>query len=619
MSKFRKIMPFFPVALFAIAALSGCSSNSNSGKRVLRILNSEDYIYEAEKNEYYCDECENYINKNDVKTETVDGEEIHYHTVKETHEVYFDETEEIWFCDDCEAEVSESDVKKVVIDGKEVDGHTINVDHEVYMDTDLMDQFVEYYKEVYGEEISYVYDTFDTNETMFNELQTGKTSYDIIVTSDYMIQRLYTTKTEIDGNKEPMIHKISDDNVDNLWANLSPYCKETFKGIFAEDACMYDYCVPYMWGTVGVMYNPEYYMAKNPDLTIDEIHEDFKSWDTLYSEKYKDSFSIKDSVRDTFGVGLVHTFADEIANITDKDELTTLFNRHDEKTFELVKDDLNKLKGNAFGFETDSGKTDMTTQKIGANMCWSGDATWAITEARDNDLELYYTIPTTYKGEEGKSASNLWFDCFCMPKNAKDEANPTEEEVAQYELAEEFIKFMCMPENAMQNCDYVGYTPATGGDAMLDYMYYCYDIRGEVGAEFIVDEETGEEIPVEDLVEGEDYIAYDLSYFYNGSLSEEYAEIDAAVLYADPDYVGRELSAQYPLEETLDRCAIMNDMGNEATGKLLDMWESVRTNSLPTWAIVLLCFEVAIGLGLGGYFIAKKVSRKKLKKARKNA
>ncbi|MCQ2078408.1 MAG: extracellular solute-binding protein, partial [Bacteroidaceae bacterium] len=362
------------------------------------------------------------------------------------------------------------------------------------------------------------------------------------------------------------------------------------------------YSVPYMWGTMGVMYNPSYYV-NNKGVTEDEIHELMNDWDSLYGDVLKGSFSIKDSVRDTFAVSLIHTYAEEIANTTDHDELTAIFNRHEDKTFEEVKVDMNKLKENAFGFETDSGKTDMTTQKIGANMCWSGDATWAITEARDNDLELYYTIPTSYKGEEDASASNLWFDCFCMPKNAKDEANQTEEEMAQYELAEEFIKFMCMPENAMQNCDYVGYTPATGGDAMLDYMYWCYDVRGEVGAEFIYDEETGEEIPVEDLVEGEDYILYDLSYFYDGSLSEEYVDLDAAVLYADPDYVGRELSAQYPLVETLDRCAIMNDMGNVATGKLLDMWESVRTNKLPTWGIVVISIEVAAALGLVAYFV----------------
>ena len=610
MSKIRKITPFLPVALFAVAALSGCSNDSGS-KRVLRVLNSEDYIYECEQNEYWCDECEDYIDEKLVKEAGVDGEVVHYHVVNETHQVEFDEEESIWYCDECEDEIDEADVKEGQDEAGSFNYHNAEVEHEVYMDMDMIDQFAEYWADTHdGEEIEVIYDTFDTNETMFNELKTGKTTYDICIPSDYMIQKLYAND---------MLHKFV--IRDEIWENISPFIESTYKKIEATNindnvtASMKDYSVPYMWGTMGVMYNPSYYV-NNKGVTEDEIHELMNDWDSLYGEVLQGSFSIKDSVRDTFAVSLIHTYAEEIANTTDHDELTAIFNRHEDNTFEEVKVDMNKLKENAFGFETDSGKTDMTTQKIGANMCWSGDATWAITEARDNDLELYYTIPTNYKGEEDASASNLWFDCFCMPKNAKDEANQTEEEMAQYELAEEFIKFMCLPENAMQNCDYVGYTPATGGDAMLDYMYLCYDVRGEVGAEFIYDEETGEEIPVEDLVEGEDYILYDLSYFYNGSLSEEYVDLDAAVLYADPDYVGRELSAQYPLVETLDRCAIMNDMGNVATGKLLDMWESVRTNKLPTWGIVVISIEVAAALGLVAYFVTKKVTRKKLKKGR---
>ena len=537
MSKFNKLILFFPVSLVTVAALSGCS-NDKGDTRVLRILNSEDYIYEYEEGD-----------------EEYDPED----------------------------------------------------DNRAYQ-MDMIDQFAAYWKDKYDEEIEVIYDTFDTNETMFNELKTGKTTYDICIPSDYMIQKLYAND---------MLHKFV--SKDAIWENISPFIDNVYSKIEATNmsdnvtASVSDYSVPYMWGTMGVMYNPNYYI-NNKGVTEDEIHELMTDWDSLYGEVLKGSFSIKDSVRDTFAVSLIHTYGEEIAE-ADHDTLTQIFNRHDEKTFEEVKTDMNKLKENAFGFETDSGKTDMTTQKIGANMCWSGDATWAITEARDNDLELYYSIPTSYNGEEGKGASNLWFDCFCMPKNAKDENNQTEEEMAQYALAEEFIEFMCQPENAAQNCYCVGYTPAVAGDAMLDYMYDCYDVRGVVGAEEIEDED-GEVTLVEDLVEDEDYILYDLSYFFEDSLSEEYKDLGAAVLYADPDYVGRELSAQYPLYETLDRCAIMNDFGNKDTGNLLDMWESVRTNKLPTWGIILLCVEAAAGLGLGAYFIARKVSRKKLKKAR---
>ena len=440
---------------------------------------------------------------------------------------------------------------------------------------DMVDQFIAYWAENHdGEEIEVVYDTFDTNETMFNELQTGKTTYDVIVPSDYMVQKLLSNG---------MLEKFDDDELDNLWENISPYLKDKFENIKAGEESIYNYSIPYMWGTVGVMYNPEYYK----DLEEDAVHELFADWDSLYGEELKGSFSIKDSVRDTYAVSLIHNYRDTIASISDNAELTAVFNKSDVDTMAEVKADMMKLKENAFGFECDSGKTDMTTQKIGANMCWSGDATWAISEAEEFDLTLYYSIPTSYNGETAKGASNVWFDGFCMPKS--DDLHK--------DLAQEFIKFMSQPENAAQNCYCVGYTPGVAGDAMLDYVYDCYDIRGEVGGD-----------------SADEYVEYDLRYFFKDSLSD-YTE-DDAILHANPEYVGRQLTAQYPSNEILDRLAIMNDFGPDGNARLLDMWEQVRTNALPTWGVIILAVEVVAGLAFAAYLITHKVNRKRFKKER---
>ena len=440
---------------------------------------------------------------------------------------------------------------------------------------DMVDQFIAYWAENHdGEEIEVVYDTFDTNETMFNELQTGKTTYDVIVPSDYMVQKLLSNG---------MLEKFDDDELDNLWENISPYLKDKFENIKAGEESIYNYSIPYMWGTVGVMYNPEYYK----DLEEDAVHELFADWDSLYGEELKGSFSIKDSVRDTYAVSLIHNYRDTIASISDNAELTAVFNKSDADTMAEVKADMMKLKENAFGFECDSGKTDMTTQKIGANMCWSGDATWAISEAEEFDLTLYYSIPTSYNGETAKGASNVWFDGFCMPKS--DDLHK--------DLAQEFIKFMSQPENAAQNCYCVGYTPGVAGDAMLDYVYDCYDVRGEVGGD-----------------SADEYVEYDLRYFFKDSLSD-YTE-DDAILHANPEYVGRQLTAQYPSNEILDRLAIMNDFGPDGNARLLDMWEQVRTNALPTWGIIILAVEVVAGLAFAAYLITHKVNRKRFKKER---
>ena len=440
---------------------------------------------------------------------------------------------------------------------------------------DMVDQFIAYWAENHdGEEIEVVYDTFDTNETMFNELQTGKTTYDVIVPSDYMVQKLLSNG---------MLEKFNDDELDNLWENISPYLKDKFENIKAGEESIYNYSIPYMWGTVGVMYNPEYYK----DLEEDTVHELFADWDSLYGEELKGSFSIKDSVRDTYAVSLIHNYRDTIASISDNTELTAVFNKSDADTMAEVKADMMKLKENAFGFECDSGKTDMTTQKIGANMCWSGDATWAISEAEEFDLTLYYSIPTSYNGETAKGASNVWFDGFCMPKS--DDLHK--------DLAQEFIKFMSQPENAAQNCYCVGYTPGVAGDAMLDYVYDCYDVRGEVGGD-----------------SADEYVEYDLRYFFKDSLSD-YTE-DDAILHANPEYVGRQLTAQYPSNEILDRLAIMNDFGPDGNARLLDMWEQVRTNALPTWGVIILAVEVVAGLAFAAYLITHKVNRKRFKKER---
>lgn len=474
-------------------------------------------------------------------------------------------------------------------------------EEENWFKMDVMDQFVEYWKKTTGEDIEYVYDTFDTNETMFNELQTGKTTYDVIVPSDYMIQKLISNN---------MLHKISEKNRESVWKNISPYLVGKFDSIEAVynevSHKISEYSVPYMWGTVGMMYNPSYYVKEsNGALSEDDVHELFMDWDSLYTNEYiRGSYSIKDSVRDTYAVSLIHAYRDEISGVTDTAKLEEIFNRNGVEEMAFVKEDMLKLKEAAFGFECDSGKTDMVGGIVGANMCWSGDATWAITEAADgeNPKDLYYAIPTSYNGEENKGASNIWFDGLCIPRNTDHEDNLSEEEAAQYELAEQFIKFMSTPEIAVQNCYCVGYTPGVAGDAMLEYMLDCYDLGEDDYSE---------------LVEGDDYVKYNLTYFFQGSVSDEYVGDDGKIIiYADPATAKKELAAQYPEESILGRLAVMKDFGKEGNSRLLDMWEQVRTNALPLWAIILFASEGVAAVLFIIYLTTRKVHRKKDKKLR---
>ena len=556
--KIKRLLPLLPFSFASVFALSGCDDKNEV--RVLRILNWEDYIYEYEE-----------------------GDEEYSSGAK---------------------------------------------DYKM----DMVDQFIAYWAENHdGEEIEIVYETFDTNETMFNELQTGKTTYDVIVPSDYMIQKLISND---------MLEKFDESELDNLWENISPYLKDKFENIKAGEESIYNYSVPYMWGTVGVMYNPEYY----EDLDEEYVHELFSDWDSLYGEELKGSFSIKDSVRDTYAVSLIHNYRDAIAEIDNNVELTSIFNRSDVEIMAEVKADMLKLKENAFGFECDSGKTDMTTQKIGANMCWSGDATWAITEAEDNDLNLYYSIPTAYNGEKAKGASNVWFDGLCMPKSEK----------LDKELAQEFIKFMSKPENAAQNCYCIGYTPGVAGEEMLNYILGEYEagealasyqadlealpekydaLREEINEKYegkpkklnkaleelekqYLEEKTGLEQSINDEQawinenEGTEDNYYDLTYFYGN--------LEGAKFLPRLGAVGRQLTAQYPSADILDRLAIMNDFGSEGNARLLDMWEQVRTNALPLWGVIILAAEVLAGAAFAAYLITHKINRKRFKKERRS-
>lgn len=517
-----KVLTLLPVFFLIALTSSGCSSSSN-GSTVLRVLNAADYIYEA----------------------------------------------------DGEIEESEDNPRY----------------YKYLKDEDMLDQFVSYMKEEEGQNITVVYDTFDTNETMYNELMTGKSSYDVIVTSDYMVQKLISND---------LIQPLpkSGTKIESIRKNISSYLWDIFKDIHPKnkttnevmmDKNIYDYSVPYMWGTVGIMYNPAHYSS----LTLDEVNDLFSSWESLYSLTTKNSFSIKDSVRDTYAVSVVHAFYEseikpleekllngEISEEAFNDQLSSIFNRCDDNTLKVIKEDMLKLKENSFGFEVDSGKTDMVEGKIGANVAWSGDATWAILEAEESyDKELYFSIP--------KEGSNIWFDAFCIPSVS-----------TKKDLATSFIEFMSRPENAIQNMDYVGYTSATASIEVLDYIYENYDVRGKIDGE-----------------SDDEYQEYDISYFFKDNIGEYDSSI--CILHADESTLGRTLTAQYPNQELLPHLCVMDDFGtqNEA---VLDMWETVRSNSLPIWAIIILVIELIIALGGILYIILSKSYKKKMIKERRN-
>jgi len=415
-----------------------------------------------------------------------------------------------------------------ISDGKDDEG---NVTDEI---ANVIDEFKDYYYEKHNTKIEVEYVTYATNEVMLSTLETGKSQYDLVCPSDYVIQKMI---------KKDMIEKVSKP-IPNYEKYASPYIKDLFSKYGWNE-----YGVCYMWGTMGFLYDPE---------SVDE--EDVSTWEVMWNPEYQYKVTTKDSMRDTYVAGVAYAYLDELKALNsdyDNGKITTEFynqkiteilNRCDEETISKVGEALNAMKLNIFGFEVDSGKTDITSGKININFAWSGDAVYAMDIAEsDADKYLKYKVP-----EEG---SNIWFDAWVMPKGAN---------VA---LAEEFMDFMCLPEIAVKNMEKIGYTSAIAGDEIFEMILDWYS-----------DEEGEYEV--------------DLSYYFGDTLSEYENSI------VKTGEIGRQFSAQYPTKDIVDRCAIMQDFG-EQNDEVMEMWQDFKSESVYYAGLfiliaIVLCYIVYV-------------------------
>lgn len=393
------------------------------------------------------------------------------------------------------------------------------------VDDGLVERFEKFYEEKYGTSIKVAYETFSTNEEMYQQIKLGAVNPDVICPSDYMIQRMAN-----EGLLETFSYKENsktyDESLKNWETYASPYIMNRFANEKLEDGKSFlSYAVPYFWGTVGFTYDPE---------KIDSS--EVESWECLWdTAKYNKKFSLKDSVRDTYVPAIFHVYKDEIAALDESApdfnaKLNEIFNRCDDETIAKVEAALKEIKGKSvYGFEVDEGKDEIVKGTYWANLAWSGDAVYAMDSAEENATPKYlnYALP--------KEGSNVWFDGWCMPKGANKE------------LAEEFVNFICDPENAALCMDAVGYTSPVVGD----------DIWELVNDWYAADEEETEVYEV------------DLSFYFGDSIEGE------AKISIPTSEAGRQFDAQYPTEEMLNRCCIMKDFGAQQE-KVEAMWSRVK-------------------------------------------
>lgn len=390
------------------------------------------------------------------------------------------------------------------------------------VDDSLVRRFEKYYEETHGTSIKVSYETFSTNEEMYQQIKLGAVKPDVICPSDYMIQRM-ANEGLLDTFSYNESNKKYEASLVNWETYASPFIMERFANAKLENGNSFlSYSVPYFWGTVGFTYNPEF---------ISE--EEVNSWECLWNvAKYDQKFSLKDSVRDTYVPAIFHVYKDEIAALDENasdynDKLSDIFNRCDDETIAKVEIALKEIKGKTvYGFEVDEGKDDIVRGKYWVNLAWSGDAVYAMDSAEESNKTLNYALP--------KEGSNVWFDGWCMPKGANKE------------LAEEFVNFICAPENAALCMDAVGYTSPVVGNDIWDLVNDWY---------------AAEE-------DEEDTYEADLSFFFGDSIDGD------AIINIPTSEKGRQFDAQYPTEELLKRCCIMKDFG-EQQEKVEAMWSRV--------------------------------------------
>ena len=404
-----------------------------------------------------------------------------------------------------------------------------SLDYAICPENSMVDDFTEWFNANHDYRVKVEYSTFGTNEDLYNRLSLGD-KYDLVCPSDYMIMKLLA---------EDRLEKYSEEFLTNgtYAENVSPYIAEVY-----ENYGWTEYAACYMWGTSGFVYNPEK-LEKDSDISSCEI---------LLNSDYNRAVTIKDNVRDAYFATLSIIYNEQLsAGGLTSEQLSAYLNDTASETIAKAEDVLKEIKGNVYSFETDSGKADMVTGKVVANYQWSGDAVYIMDEADADETELWYSVP--------EECSNLWFDGWVMLKDGIDG------NAQRKEAAEEFVNFLAQSENAVRNMYYIGYTSAIATDTVFEYMEWNY------GAET------------------DDTVDYDLSYFFGGDFVLV-ADAENFALEESGINRGRQLFAQYPPSNVIERSVVMLDFGDKLA-EINQMWINVRCPDLKDvdpaiWGIV---------------------------------
>lgn len=260
--------------------------------------------------------------------------------------------------------------------------------------------FEEWYYQTYGERVKVNYSTYSSNEDMYAKLSGGSVSYDVIVPSDYMIERLIS---------EDMLAPLDFKNIPSV-TNIAPE-------FYGENA-QYDYydkgnvySVPYFYGMIGIIYNTT---------MVDANDKDIGSWSLMWDEDYKGNILQFNNSRDAFGTAQYFLGID--------------VNTDNETEWRRALEKLKEQKNIVQGYVMDEIFNKMEGGSAAISAYYAGD--FLTMYENNSDLEFFYP----------KEGTNLYVDAMCIPKTSENKL-----------IAERYIEFMLHEEPAIANAEYTYY------------------------------------------------------------------------------------------------------------------------------------------------------------------
>lgn len=261
--------------------------------------------------------------------------------------------------------------------------------------------FEKWYFETYGQKVKVNYSTYSSNESMYAKISSGSVNYDIVIPSDYMIQRMIN---------EDLLSPLDYSNIPNASTTLEDFLDPYYDPDVDGDGFS-DYSVPYMYGMVGIIYN-----------TTMVDPEDVGSWDLMWNEKYSGNILQFNNSRDAFGSAQYSMGDVDLVNSTNESEWRAALER------------LKEQKPILQGYVMDEIYNKMENGSAAISSYYAGD--FLTMYENNDDLEFYYPSEGT----------NLYVDAMCVLKSSKNKT-----------IAERYINFMLSEEPAVANAEFTYY------------------------------------------------------------------------------------------------------------------------------------------------------------------